>query len=82
MHLSWQFLRNRTLGLDSQDLSGEQVACFNPRACFKSQILACLKGSMLTWKCAGDQWLGCELVSCGGYGFTRVGSRGGKGVTV
>ena len=33
-------------------------------------------------KCAGDEWLGCEFVSRGGYGFTRIGSRGGEGTTV
>lgn len=45
-------------------------------------ILILRQGSMLTRKSAGDEWLGCEPVSCGGYGFTRLGSRGGEIVTV
>ncbi len=46
------------------------------------KALLYLNESMLTLKFAGDEWAGCELVSCGGYGFTRVGSRGGEGITV
>ena len=41
-----------------------------------------LNEGALTSICAGDQWLGRELVSCRGYGFPRVGSRGGEGATV
>lgn len=66
----------------SLNLYGEQTACFTAGACLESQYLACLKGSMLTGISAGDEWPGCEPVSCGGYGFTRVRSRGGKSVTV
>ena len=77
-----QILLNRELNRQSQDLSDEHTTCLTPRAGSRNHSLANFDESMLTRKFAGDEWIGCELVSCGGYGFARVGSRGSEGVTV